>query len=83
MGKAPEKRRLKNCPYVVLVTCDLTPPYNFIQQTQHTTYQTAKKKMTEARRVFDGCPGLKIELIRPVKHRKTAWEWVLGVKGDG
>jgi hypothetical protein len=74
--KAPRK----GCPYLVTVTCDLTPPHNFIRETRHKTYKTALKIATRYKKELsrEEVPGLKIE-IRKEGKRRTAWEHILSV----
>ena len=76
----PAKPR-KNCPYLVQVTCDLTPPHNFIRETQHTSRETALKAVKQAKTEFKGAPGLKVIIIPRGKEkpRPTAWEHILKV----
>ena len=80
MGKAPKKQRqrLKGCPYTVTITCDLTPPYNFIRKTRHKTYATAMAAIKKAKQEFKGTPGLCIELTKPTDQKpRTSWERIL------
>lgn len=71
----------KNCPYVVTITCNLTPPYNFIRETQHTSREIALKVVRKAKQEFKGTPGLKIELKSRTKEEapKTSWARILTV----
>jgi hypothetical protein len=75
------KKPPKNCPYSVRVTCDLTPPHDFIQETHHTSRETALKMVRKAKVEFKGCPGLKVTIILrgEEKPRRTAWDHILKV----
>lgn len=70
----------KNCPYVVTITCDLTPPFNFIRETQHTTREIAYKVARRCKTEFKGTPGLKVVVKKwSEKPPKTSWERILTV----
>lgn len=69
----------KGCPYKVTITCDLTPPYDFIRETQHRSYETAMKAARAAKKELKGTPGLKIEVSKEGASRKTSWERILAV----
>lgn len=80
MGKDPKRegRGLKGYPYKVTITCDLTPPYNFIRETRHKTYATALKAVDKAKTEFEGTPGLQIVLSEPSNKRSpTSWQRIL------
>ena len=87
MGKNPkgQQRGLKGCPYKVTITCDLTPPYNFIRETRHKTLEAATRAIDKAKRELQGTPGLKIVLSEPSDTEPpTSWARILAVRShDG
>ncbi len=75
-----QKTPRKNCPYSVRITCNLTPPFDFIRETHHTSRETAMKAIGKAKREFKGTPGLRIDLRTPKRGLpKTSWQRILAV----
>ena len=79
MAKDSKGRLKGGTPYTVTITCDLTPPHNFIRETRHRSYATALKAIRNAKRELVGTPGLKIVIRKATVDRKTSWERILMV----
>lgn len=83
MGKIAERRRRNPGLFTVTVTCRLTPPFDFIGETQHKTYAAAVAAAEKAHRKFKGTPHLHVAITLPATQepgaKKTAWERILAV----
>jgi hypothetical protein len=81
MGKNLKRRNGQL--YTVTVTCSLTPPFNFISETQHKTWAAAYKAGERAHRKFKDSPGLLVVIALPLSldpdQKKTAWARILAV----
>jgi hypothetical protein len=78
-----KKPKPKKDVWTVRVTCDLTPPHNFLRETRHTSEETAIKAAEKAHKEFKGTPGLKVEMRQPEDPdtpRRTSWERIVAAK---